>query len=237
MSETTFDFDAADDEQPDVYVTETFVNEYNDERAVLDGETYDAKDVIKFDWDVTHHSFDDDKKAWIVDADALDELEAKLADEGFTFDDGADVDEGDETLEALCDALQEDDEITVRYEMKNGNGENSYSGTVTVAEVGEPANPDDPYDQGSTTGVVFEDGDGKTKKLRTDDTGTPSLFSSGYHPFMGTLNSVTVARDVDTPDETDADENDAEDDESVRTDGGQVTTSLLESALEDMRDD
>jgi hypothetical protein len=190
----TFMADDADaSEEPDIYVTETFTNSYGDERAVIDGDTYDAKETIKFDWETTHHSFDGDRNAWVVDADALDILGVKLSQAGYTFRQVPEEEiEPDDLLADLAAAASEGDHIAVTYEQKNGNGENTYEGTVQSTVVLHDA-PNDGVRLHTGDGkVVFHDTAGTIKRVSRGEYGAPALFSGGYHPFMGTITEVTL---------------------------------------------
>jgi len=173
-----FEFSPENTDEADVFVTETWVNSYDDVRVALGGDTYDAKEVIKFDWETTHHSFDGDRKEWIVDADSLDELGNRLNDAGFTFDADVSEPEVDSTLIDLAAAVSADDRIEVEYEQKNGNGHNT--------KVGEVAYEDEDR-------VVFRRDDGQRMYIMTGDDGNVSLFTSMSHaPFVGNVTSVTV---------------------------------------------
>lgn len=173
-----FEFSPENTDEADVFVTETWVNSYDDVRAALGGDTYDAKEVIKFDWETTHHSFNGSRKEWIVDADSLDELGNRLNDAGFTFDADVSEPEVDSTLIDLTAAVSADDRIEVEYEQKNGNGHNT--------KVGEVAYEDEDR-------VVFRRDDGQRMYIMTGDDGNVSLFTSMSHaPFVGNVTSVTV---------------------------------------------
>lgn len=192
---TEFEFSEDDQEEPDVYVTETFVNSYGDERAVLDGDTYNAKDIIKFDWETTHHDWNGEN--WVVDADALDILGVKLSKAGFTFRQVPEQEAPqDQTLVALAREAEKGDHIAVTYAKKNGNGENTYEGTVLQAEAGDGGRSD----QYGGTGVCFEDSDGKTKWVKHGEFGDAALFSGGYHPFMGNVTTVVLGEETKADD-------------------------------------
>lgn len=182
---TTFEFDAAnnDADTPDLWVEETFINAYDDERAVLAGDTYDAKEIIKFDWEQTHHDFDGDRKAWIVDADALPELGQKLEDNGYTVGfEGPEEDGGPEALSDLCDHVEKGDEVEVEYAQKNGNGTNSKSGRA-----------DGTWDEQDA--LTFTRDDGQRMYVKTDEFGDTGLFTAGSHaPFVGSVVEVTVEK-------------------------------------------
>lgn len=206
--EFEFEGDSDDEEQADIYVTETFENSYGDQRAVLDGDTYEAKEIIKFDWETTHHSFDDQRKAWVVDEDALVELTRRLTEEGYSVDFRKPENQDDpdllDVMDALTEVVQDGDHIEVTYEMKNGNGLNTYEGEVVSSKrVYTGKNTGYDMETGKAWGVVFEDTDGKVKRVKGDDNGVPSLFSGGYHPFMGTVVNVVVTagdgREIERP--------------------------------------
>lgn len=181
-----FDFTAeqtADD--ADVYVHETYTNRYGDERAVLDGKTYDAKEIIKFDWETTHHKFDGDRKMWEVDASALDELSDRLADGGFTF--SMDV-PGARTSGPLFDlaaAADVDDHVTITYEKKNGNGTDEQSGMLYDVEESE-----------TSPRLVFRrDDDSHRMYVQHDRNGDAALYTSmSAYPYVGGVVAVELDR-------------------------------------------
>jgi len=182
---TTFEFDAAsnDADTPDLWVEETFINAYDDERAVLAGDTYEAKEVIKFDWETTHHEFDGNRNEWIVDADALPELGQKLEDNGYTVGfEGPEKDDGPEALSDLCDHVEEGDEVEVEYAQKNGNGTNSKTGRADGTWEEQDA-------------LTFTRDDGQRMYVKTDEFGDTALFTAGSHaPFVGSVVEVTVEK-------------------------------------------
>jgi len=173
-----FEFSPENTEEADVFVSETVVNSYGDERAILEGDTYNAKEIIKFDWETTHHSFDGGRKAWVVDADSLDELGRRLNNAEYTFDAEVSEPEVDSTLVDLATAVSADDRIEVEYEQKNGNGHNTKAGEVAYEDEDR---------------VVFRRDDGQRMYVKTGDDGNVSLFTSMSHaPFVGNVTSVTV---------------------------------------------
>lgn len=191
--EFVFEDSNDDDESPDVYVTETFTDRWGTERAVLDGETYEAKEIIKFDWETTHHKFDGSRKAWLVDADSLDELAEKLAEGDYSFADLSEGAAGDgeaDVFDELLESAAEGDRIEVTYAKKNGNGSAVREGKVFDSHLATEADRRDPYAPDSR--LMFRDSEGKTKRLARDDRGRPSIYSSGYYPYMGSLESVRV---------------------------------------------
>ena len=178
----TFEFDGGTT-HADVYVKETFENKFGDERAILGGDTYEAKDIIKFDWDTTHHDFDGSTNDWIVDADALGTLARKLGKGGFSFSrDAPDADAG--PLAGLAAAVSEGDHLTVTYHKKTDGETSEYAGTVYDARVRD-----------DRVFVGFErDADGHRMYL-TDDGDEPALYTSGsHHPFVGALARVEVGQ-------------------------------------------
>ncbi|OYR56654.1 hypothetical protein [Halorubrum halodurans] len=74
---------AAAESGADLYITDQWTNEYGTDRVAIDGDTHPAKDIIKFDWDTTHHEFDPETNQWIVDAAAVDELHDRLEAAGY----------------------------------------------------------------------------------------------------------------------------------------------------------
>lgn len=195
-------------------VVDSYENRYGDQKAAVetpapwdtpDGVT-PANDVVKSlpwgeddvaeddDRDGAHYTFDRDREAWTLDAEYLRDLADLAADAGYEWEGIARSEAEDETeaqvaLRELAEAAAEGDHISVTYAKKNGNGLNTYEGEVELAQVGNDAQ--DPWERRST-GVVFTDTGGKTKRVKPDDDGTPAIFSSGYHPFMGVLVSVEL---------------------------------------------
>jgi len=70
--------------QNDIYTGEEFRDDYGTVRVELKGGTYDAKEIIKTDWETTHHAWDSQRNAWIVDKNSLNELADWLNDAGYT---------------------------------------------------------------------------------------------------------------------------------------------------------
>lgn len=172
-----FDY-TGDMNAPDVFVSETYTDRWGTERAVLGGNTYDAKESIKFDWETTHHKPGENSKgefAWIVDVDSLDALAEQLDEDGFTF---GDPDDGPSPTAELCEAAEPGDRVAVSYAKKNGTGDAEKTGTVlgTVDDWLSFAN----------------DESGSTLRVKPDDSGQVGLFSSGYYPFMGAVNTVEI---------------------------------------------
>lgn len=195
----TYEFEEV--EQPDIRVAETFVNSYGDKRAVLKGDTYNAKETIKFDWDTTHHDFDESRSAWVVDADSLDILATKLQSDGYTV---ALTDE-DEAIEdgfpEMCGNLNDGAAIAVTYQMKNGNGTKTIRGVVKNAKKLHDGRDTGVILQteqdGRSSKVVFVDEDGKTKWLKRGKYDQPALFCDSQYPFMGSLESVEIIAEGD----------------------------------------
>ena len=179
----TFEFDAKNnDDSPDLWVEETFIDQWDTERAVLAGDTYEAKDVIKFDWDKTHHDFDGDRKAWIVDADALAELGQKLEGDGYEVAFESPEEEMSETLSDLTEHVESGDTIEVEYAQKNGNGTNRKSGETKNVHIKDNT-------------VQFIRDDGQWMYVKPDEFGDTALFTSGSHaPFVGNVVEVEVTK-------------------------------------------
>jgi hypothetical protein len=173
-----FEFSPGADTSSDISVKETWTDAFGTERAVLTGDTYEAKEVIKFDWEVTHHSFDGNRKEWIVDADSLDALGRQFEKAGYSFDAEGGEPGVDSTLTDLTTSVSTGDRIEVEYEQKNGNGHNTKLGNVAYKE--------DRY-------VGFRRDDEKVMYVKTGDDGNVGLFSPMSHaPFVGTVTSVKV---------------------------------------------
>lgn len=173
---------------PDVWVEETFTNRYGDERAVLDGATYDVfvKAGVKHavDWDKTHHKFNDRRKEWIVDVDGLEHFAEKAAEKGFVVDTSTGEDnEVDPALVEAAEYAEEGAEIEVEYHQKNGNGTNSKAGEIRTVR---------PEIAGSK--ILFERDDGQMMRVKEDEHGEVGLFTGGYHPFVGTVAEISIQK-------------------------------------------
>jgi len=212
-----YEFEAEDSEDEDetelvFRVVDSYENDYDDKKAAVetpapwdvpDGATPPNDLVKSLEWVDHHYTFDKDRRAWTLDISGLKPLAEKAEDAGYEWkgvadrrhrleNGGDEGDEGDDELEALCGAASEGDTVRVQYEKKNGNGLNTYEGEVESAQVaGERTGRGV---RAQTTGIVFWDSDGKTKRVKADDNGTPALFSSGYYPFMGELVEVELER-------------------------------------------
>lgn len=163
-----------------------------DGQLVLAGDTYPAKDDIKrvaYD----RRDWDGDRKVWLVDVDAVQDLHTYLNGAGFLLVDAredaddADDDGEDLTVAAVAQDVAEGDRIRVEYLQKNGAGSNAKEGVVTVSDDGsdrvEPA-------------VMFRRDDDQLMKLRPDDYGTLGLYTAGSHaPFVGDVQAVDVLED------------------------------------------
>lgn len=158
-----------------------------------------ANDVIKsLSWDDHHRTFDDQLEAWTMDPSGLDPLREAAEDAGYDFEDvraetNAPGPCYDDALTAAADFAEIGDHVTVRYAKKNGNGESEYAGEVRNAVT--PGDVEYGHDHGveaSADKIQFLDSDDKGKKVSRDDTGVPSLYSSGYYPYMGRVLEVTV---------------------------------------------
>lgn len=180
-SSKTFRFSrVAGTNQNAIWSTEMFVNDYGTTRVRLDGATYEAKDIIKFDWEQTHHKFDSQTNEWIIDADALKQLTKRLERSGFSL-----LQDEPKTVDSLCDDLRETanlgDEISVTYRKKNNNGTNSYTGTVKEI-----------YSSGARL-LQFNRGDDQMMYIQNDQPNEPGLFTvMSYSPFVGTISSVRI---------------------------------------------
>lgn len=159
---------------------EKTVNTRFGEKAILGGDTYEAREAIKsLEWDETHRTFDDNRKAWTVDADALDELEAALDDHGFKL---VTRDWLDDMTDAIRDALGDDAdarrmvplgiEVEVDYLAKKSEKPMSKSGIVTGID-------DD--------ALYFRRDDGRSNRVMAD-----GIYSMGHYPYMGEITEVRV---------------------------------------------
>lgn len=194
----TFDFTRDDAQTADVFVKDIDATG----RAILGGKTYHAREAIKADRPTTQYKFDPATKDWSVDAgdDSLDSLEASLADAGFSFA-AQHRDDPIRDFVALLDAVQEGDHVDVVYAKKNGNGSASRSGEVTSRRrVYTDVNDGYTMGTGATWGLVFVTDDDKTYRVKPDNDGVPAVWSSGYYPYMGAVESVTVTPAADADD-------------------------------------
>lgn len=213
---TEFEFEnSTETDSADIYVDETFVNGYGDTRAYIDGDTYEAKDAIKFDWDITHHDFDGQSKRWVVDGDkpSLDRLEEELNKAGYTFD--KDLGEGpaDDALAPVAEFAEADDDIIVEYEQKNGEGSNDKTGRVVAAELDGNGEPRIAFRRHDDNHFMY---------IETDRYGKTSLYTGrSTSPFVGAVERITIETEddrevqqaaADGPEETaEADETDGPD--------------------------
>jgi hypothetical protein len=186
--QTDEDDDAASDD-PDIWVAESFENRYGDQRAVLKGDTYDAKEIIKFDWETTHHDWDGQREAWIVDENSLFVLRERLAENGFELDPRPPEDVGDDDHDdALFDAheaAEPGDRIEVVYEQKNGEGTNTKAGEVQGTDF-HSGKPDKPK-------ITFYRDDGHPMYIRHDKYGKIGLYTARSHsPFVGAVTEITI---------------------------------------------
>lgn len=186
----TFELNSTDeqDNSPDLWIEETFIDGYGTERAVLDGDTYEAKEIIKFDWNTTHHDFDGNRKAWIVDVESLPVLAEKLEDAGYevAFENPNEPDT-DGPMFDLHDFAEEGDTIEVEYEMKNGNGTNTKSGKILDVTFNS-GYEDKPQ-------INFRRDDGQFMYIQFDTSRSVSLYTGGSHaPFVGNAVSATVEK-------------------------------------------
>lgn len=163
-----------DIEGPDIFVADRFVNKYNDERVCLDGSTYDAKEIIKFDWETTHHKFSKARGQWIVDADSLDELVPKLESAGFEFGETS-TDRNHPFFEAVENGAV-GQRIRVVYEKKRGTGGSEFEGRIT-----------DLRDQ-----ISFVRDDGQHMGVRMDNDQVGLYTAMSAFPFVGTVSEIEI---------------------------------------------
>lgn len=197
----TFDIEQADPETPDIYVTETF-EAYGLEKAVLQGETYDAfssnGDEIRLEWDDSHHTFDGRREEWVIDVDALDELADELDAHGYTHDldvdgleehtgiayEGTPLHEAVEFADATETVRTDDgeyerttgDRVTVTYAKKTGNGTATKEGEVVeagFAKKTDAAGYTTQYDDPSKPRLHFRRDDGNFNYVKFDQEDDP----------------------------------------------------------------
>lgn len=168
----------------DVWVEETFVDRYDTDRAVLAGDTYglmvgegDSEIKQHLNWEITNHTFDEQRSEWIVDVDGLGHL-AEVADE---YDSTVATEPDDSTLFEAVEHIEEGAKIDVEYIQKNGNGTNTKTGRVRSAITDD----DVPV-------IRFIREDGQTMRVKPDDHGDISLFTGGHHPFVGTVTLLAI---------------------------------------------
>jgi hypothetical protein len=199
---TDFEFDPSNDDPADLWVDEVFRNSYGDQRACIDGDTYEAKEIIKSNWDRTHHDFDGDRKQWVVDVDSLDWLAEQLEAEGYATDFSPQEDR-DEALYDAHEYVEEGDDITVTYEQKNRNGESEFSGEVVYVGYTE---------EGQTPEIRFRrHSDDHLMYVQYDKYGKVALYTSGSHaPFVGAATRLRVHTDEDRGTEDEQETSDEE---------------------------
>lgn len=233
----TFVWNISDDDELAFRVVAEWENTYDDTRVTVESpapwDTPDdmtpANEVIKsMEWEDHHYTFDDDNRAappeasdaWTLDESGVDELRDLAEDAGYEWVDARDEEnDADPMLADLLDFVRDGDRVEVTYAKKNGNGLSTYSGEVTYfTRVHTTKTTGYDMSTGDTWGLVFEDDNGKVKRVKEDDDGVASLFSNGHYPFMGNVVTVTVGSpdaDFDNAEVHGAnDESDAEDDEN-----------------------
>lgn len=210
---TTFEIEQPDNSEPaDIWVDDMFTNSYNDQRAYLDGETYETKEIIKFDWETTHHDFDGQSKRWVVDADSLPELRERLEAEGYVTDFEPERPDTRRRQTGLFEAhsfIEEGDHVYVEYEQKNGNGSSQYDGEVVAVDYNS-GYEDKPL-------VAFRRScDDHYMYVQFDNSDKVCLYTGGSHaPYVGAVETITVyhedARErpeIEFEDEDDGDDGD-----------------------------
>lgn len=205
-------------------VAATFENSYGDERVVVETpapwdvpDEFDGDDpneaVKSLSWDDHHYTFDTDDRAappeaseaWTLDKSGAAPLREAAIEAGYEWaveggDGEADGDERDRLDDVLA-FVEDGDRVSVRYAKKNGNGTNAYSGEVVSVATSFDSNgvggPQGVRHRTGTDGLVFEDDEDKSKRVKRDDEGEPSLFSFGHYPYMGEALAVTVEPTTD----------------------------------------
>lgn len=195
-----------DDANTAFRLLDKYQNRFNDLKIVVDApapwkapdDLQAPNDLIKsigeweeHHWDMAEPSsvgVEAEDKVWTLDASALQPLQETLAESGYEWVDARDDDndDNDETdvLDAVAGFVAEGDDITVRYDMANGDGVGEKAGRVDAAYEGEG--------RGVSKAVSFTRDDGNVNRIKYDDNGEPSIFSGGYYPFMGQILSVAV---------------------------------------------
>lgn len=148
-------------------------------KAVLGGDTYDAKESIKsLDWNATHRSWDGDIEAWTIDDDALDDLERQLESDGFSFGGVA-----RDALQWMFDELPDDPightdapEIEVEYESAESDSIMTKSGKLTGS-----------FDEAKSE-ITFRRDDGTMMVITGDELKTPA----SHYPHVGTVRKIIL---------------------------------------------
>lgn len=167
-------FDTEDGDAGTITVVDVFENSYGDLRAKLDGDTYHARDAIKFDWTQTHHDFDGTDNTWAVDVAAIPALADELHSDGFTLVRAEDQDDGFDAAD-FASQVRTGDRVVVTYAKKTGTGAAEKTGTVTDVMPGR---------------VAFRRDEDEHLMFVRDD----SLYTAGSHyPFVGTVEDAVVA--------------------------------------------
>ena len=211
----TVEFSAPD---PDLAfrVRGRFENRYGDERVVIetpapwdtpDGMT-DPNEVVKgLEWEDHHYTFEEsvyqtgDEDCWVVDYSGVRPLRADAEAAGYEWtDEAADAAGCEPELGELAASLEEaeidrdndyelvgGDRVRVVYESKQTGDVYAKEGVVSTAvdNTGDPA---------LTTGFTIRRDDGKTNKVKTDDSGAVGVYSTSQFPFMGEVVRVEVLR-------------------------------------------
>jgi len=155
-----------------------------------------------------HYTFDEDNQAapryaadaWTLDAEYVDDLRELVTAEGYEFvdsrgdDDADDEPDGDRAVfEDLLAYVSSGDTIRVTYQKKSNGGLNTYEGTITRhTTVYTGRNSGYTQGTGETWGVVFDDTDGKAKRVKIDDDEQAAIYSNSRYPYMGQVEHVTV---------------------------------------------
>lgn len=188
FARTEIDFETTGSSEPaDVWVEETYTNKYNDDRAVLAGDTYglfkEAGLSDELDWDTFHQKWNGD--AWEIDADNLDDFEEEVEEYDFVVDVSVgESDDGDtDALRKVFSEASVEASISVVYGKKNGNGTSDFEGKVSKKYGSEKEDPT----------VQFVRSDNQTMHVKKDKYGKPALYTTGSHaPFVGTVQKVVI---------------------------------------------
>ncbi len=172
-----------------LFVNEIFRSRYGP-KAVLKGSTYEAfvEDSLKekLDWDETHQTWDDEREAWIVDADeeTLSRVREMVGELGYSWG-GVSVELSEVLMDGVSDDMLWRDRgvsVSVTYESVRADGDVKVKSGIVVA-----VNP------GHNASVEFLREDGQ---LMTVD-GNALLTDSSEYPYVGKVVDVVVKYDVD----------------------------------------
>lgn len=158
-------------------------------KAVLKGSTYEAfiEDGLKekLNWDKTHQTWDDEREAWIVDADedCLSRVREMVEELGYSWG-GVSVELSEVLMDSVSDDMLWRDRgvsVSVTYESVRADGDVKVKSGIVVS-----------VSPGHNASVEFLREDGQ---LMTVD-GNALLTDSSEYPYVGKVVDIVVKYDV-----------------------------------------